>query len=388
MKKRVVVYIAGERQHAGKTVTSLGIISALCKLIDPKDIGYFKPVGQEMVTLPSGDRIDKDVRIVQEFTKLEMPNLGLLSPVRVGDGVTRDYLACDHPFERTKAYEKAISKTLEHLSSKRLIIAEGTGHPGVGAVLGLSNAHVSNLLNANILYLVGGGIGKPLDELEVDLSYFSHKKSRVAGILFNKVLPKKTNMMKTVLSKQAINRIFPEWDPPLDVFGYMPQIKYLNNPSMELISNSFKTCRLLNESSVDRWQKPCRQVNVISQGSESFVADEHLEPRDIAVLGAGSHRRLKCIIDFEQSRRDAPLGGIILNYAGTGMPDEKSIAMVEKSGIPTLIVPDDAGEVDKTLYKAFSNTKLQLYDRQKHSEIDSLFSEHFNAERFVRSIGL
>ena len=57
MSKPVVVFIAGERQHAGKTVTSLGIISALCNHIDPADIGYFKPVGQELVTLPNGERI-------------------------------------------------------------------------------------------------------------------------------------------------------------------------------------------------------------------------------------------------------------------------------------------------------------------------------------------
>lgn len=388
MKKPVVVYIAGERQHAGKTVTSLGIISALCKLIDPKDIGYFKPVGQEMVTLESGERIDKDVRIVQEFTDLDMPNLGLLSPVRVGDGVTRDYLACDYPAKRTEGYEKAIAQTMKHLSQKKLIIAEGTGHPGVGSVVGLSNARVANLLNAKILYLVGGGVGKPLDELEVDLSYFSHKQCRVSGILFNKVLPNKTDMMKEVLPERVINRIFTEWDPALKIFGYMPQVKYLNNPSMQLISSSFKTCRLLNEQNEERWHRPCRKVNVVSQGSESFIAEEHLEARDIAVLGAGSHRRLQRILDFDRSLKMDHLGGIILNCANDRMPDETAQAMIEKSGIPTLVVPDDAGAVDQTLYKSFVNTKLQLYDRQKHLEIEQLFAEHFDAERFIRTMGL
>ena len=53
MKYPPVVFIAGERQHAGKTTASLGVISALCQYID---LGYwlFQTVGQEMVTLSNG----------------------------------------------------------------------------------------------------------------------------------------------------------------------------------------------------------------------------------------------------------------------------------------------------------------------------------------------
>ena len=239
MSKPPVIFIAGERQHAGKTVTSLGIISAICQHIDPEDIGYFKPVGQEMITLATGERIDKDVRIVKEFTELDMPDMGMLSPVRVVSGVTRDYIKSDNPRAITEKFEESIHRTLESLSDKKLIIAEGTGHPGVGSVVGLSNARVANMLDARILYLVGGGIGRTLDELEVDLSYFSHHHSRVAGVLFNKVLPNKVEMMADVLTEKALDRIFPEWDPSLKVFGYMPKVKYLNNPSMNLISDSF-----------------------------------------------------------------------------------------------------------------------------------------------------
>lgn len=388
MKKPIVVFIAGERQHAGKTVTSLGLISALSKLVDPKDIGYFKPVGQEMVWLPTGERIDKDVRIVQEFTELDMPDLSKLSPVRVMDGVTRDYIECTNPKQRTAAYELAIQQSMDHLADKKLIIAEGTGHPGVGSVVGLSNARVANLLNAKILYLVGGGIGKPLDELEVDLSYFAHKKSNVAGILFNKVIPKKIEMMQEVLDESAIRRMFPEWDPALQIFGYMPQVKYLNNPSMQLISDPFKEKRAFNEHNNLMWQQPCRQVKMITQGSESFIAHEHLRARDIAVLGAGSHRRLKRIIEFNASLGNEGLGGIILSCSNEHMPCEKAVAMIEASGIPTLAVPEDAGTIDQHVYKSFKNAKLQLYDQQKHAQIKNLFANHFDAERFIQTIGL
>ena len=162
MKKPPVIFLAGERQHAGKTTTSLGIISALCEHMDPADIGYFKPVGQEMVTLPNGERIDKDVLVIHQFTDLEMPDIGMLSSVRVVSGVTRNFIQSANRSEITREFEASIHRSLEALSHKKIILAEGTGHPGVGSVVGLSNARVANLLGARILYLVGGGIGRTL----------------------------------------------------------------------------------------------------------------------------------------------------------------------------------------------------------------------------------
>lgn len=388
MSKPVVVFIAGERQHAGKTVTSLGIISALCNHIDPSDIGYFKPVGQELVTLPNGERIDKDVRIVQEFTDLDMPNLGMLSSVRVASGVTREYIASDNPQERTAAFEQSIHQSMEHLSGKRLIIAEGTGHPGVGSVIGLSNARVANLLDARILYLVGGGIGRTLDELEVDLSYFSHNHNRVAGVLFNKVRASKVDMMRESIHEGVLKRLFPEWDPALKIFGHMPVVKYLNNPSMQLIAHSFKGHSIIEGTREGAWHRACRKVVVVSQGSNVFKPKEHLKSRDIAVIGAGSHTRLKRIMEYNKTLGEDPLGGIILTCATPSMPDAKSMKWLHRSSIPALVVSQDTADTDMTLHKCFSNTKLQLYDQKKHQQIINLFSEHFDAERFIQTYGL
>ncbi len=388
-KKPPIVFIAGERQHAGKTVTSLGIISAITNHIDPKDIGYFKPVGQEMITLRNGEKIDKDVQIVREFTGIDMPDLGLLSPVKIVSGVTRDYITGTQQKAITARFEESVHRTLETLSDKKLIIAEGTGHPGVGSVVGMANSRVANLLEARILYLVGGGIGRTVDELEVDLSYFSHHHSRVAGVLFNKVLPDKVDMMKEVLTEAALDRIFPEWDPALKVFGYMPQVKYLNNPSMHLISHSFKNPRTIKGGrSGHAWHLPCRKVKIISQGSDVFRPEGHLKPRDIAVIGAGSHTRLQRILDYNQSLPDEKLGGIILTCSTDKMPDKTQEKMLANSCIPTIAVPNDTAESDALLYKSFTNTKLQLYDKMKHQLIVDLFNEHFDAKRFIRTFGL
>ena len=46
-----------------------------------------------------------------------------------------------------------------------IVIFEGTGHPGVGSVAGVSNAHVAKHLNAGVVMVVEGGIGNTIDKL-------------------------------------------------------------------------------------------------------------------------------------------------------------------------------------------------------------------------------
>ena len=45
----------------------------------------------------------------------------------------------------------------------------------------------------------------------------------------------------------------------------------------------------------------------------------------------------------------------------------------------------DTADTDKVLYKCFKNTKLQLYDANKHEMIVKLFEEHFDSERFLKN---
>ena len=43
-----------------------------------------------------------------------------------------------------------------------VVIYEGTGHPSVGSVVGLSNARVAKMLNAGVIMIVEGVLAVPL----------------------------------------------------------------------------------------------------------------------------------------------------------------------------------------------------------------------------------
>ena len=166
----LIIYLTGFRQHAGKTVTSLGIISQLRKFIEPEKIGYIKPVGQQIIKRSIDLEIDKDVELISTFSKIPNLPLSKLSPVRFSNKFTRNYLTSKNRNRLTRNLSIDIEKAIVALSDRSVIIAEGSGHPGVGSVVGLSNAIVAKILKAQIIFVSGGGIGRALDMIDVDLS--------------------------------------------------------------------------------------------------------------------------------------------------------------------------------------------------------------------------
>jgi BioD-like phosphotransacetylase family protein len=101
--KPKIIYISGFRQHAGKTTTSLGLISLLRKIYKPEDIGYIKPVGQELYTLPNGMKTDKDTKILQNFLLPDL-DMNAASPVKIPSGVTKTFLISKNRDQITKNY--------------------------------------------------------------------------------------------------------------------------------------------------------------------------------------------------------------------------------------------------------------------------------------------
>ncbi|WP_053335544.1 AAA family ATPase [Salinispira pacifica] len=198
-----VIYLAGFRQHAGKTLTSLGIISELKRYLPEDQIGYIKPVGQQLVEMRDGTKIDKDATIIEQFA-LPGIDMASVSPVRLAQGVTKSYLTNPDHQTVTHAFESEILSAVDRLRDKLVIVAEGTGHLGVGGIVGLSNSRVSRLLDAQIVYVAGGGIGKTLDMLEVDFTYLRCTGARIGGVIFNKLLPDKIEQMRALITEEYL----------------------------------------------------------------------------------------------------------------------------------------------------------------------------------------
>ena len=336
-----IIYIAGFRQHAGKTFTSIGLISRLREIYTPEEIGYIKPVGQELFTLADGTKIDKDAVIIKEFI---LPSLDMhaVSPVRLGQGVTKKFLSSENQGKIIEGYCDSIANAIDKLSDKKIIIAEGTGHPGVGGIVNLSNSDVSIRLNADIIYLAGGGIGKTLDMLEVDINYFHSKGARVKGIIFNKLIPDKIYDMKKYITEEYLTDRYSKDGSPIHILGWIPEVKGLNKPSMRLIKKSFPNAKIVGNTKKDNWNTPVTGVTIISQTYKTINPEEHLKPGSVVILSSNSIRRLKKILSYvKKTGSENRITGFI--FTCTKMDDSfiRSKKLILNHNIPAIYVADD-----------------------------------------------
>ncbi len=227
------IFVAATGQHVGKTTSTLGLVANLQE--KGFSTGYCKPVGQQHLS-QNGVTADKDVWLFAKFTGFNI-NPDWHSPVVVGRGVTKKFIEDPSPFHLSERLLYAA----EQLSSRfDTIVYEGTGHPGVGSVLNLSNARVAKMLNAGLVMIAEGGIGSTIDKLDVSLALFREHQVPLLGVIVNKVKPEKIEEVKYFLSKK-----FKEQQIPL--LGILPYDQNLSLPIMATILRAVDGKTLLNE---------------------------------------------------------------------------------------------------------------------------------------------
>src|SRR5213596_2771463 len=215
------IFIAATRQNDGKTTTSLGLIAALQQKY-PR-VGYIKPVGQRFVEIEE-QKIDEDTVLMDSVYRLNCPLLDM-SPIAVEPDFTRKYLQSSNREALVKRIEKAFDRVAWE---KDFVLCEGSGHAGVGSVFDLSNAQVASILKAKVVIVSRGGIGKPIDEVALNLALFEKENVEVIGVILNKVIVDKVDYV-TEFVRRGLKR------KGLDLLGVIPHQSMLSNPSVEMI---------------------------------------------------------------------------------------------------------------------------------------------------------
>ena len=173
------LYLAATGQNRGKTTTSIGLLDGFRRR--GYRTGFTKPVGQRTV-IEDGVPADEDAVLMRAVFSLPEP-MPVMSPVHIPRGFTKAYINGEVVEDLPARIRAAHAAFVEH----DILLVEGTGHAGVGAVVGLSNAVVAAMLGAPAVIVSGGGVGRPIDEIVLNAALFAAHGGKGAGAVVNKV---------------------------------------------------------------------------------------------------------------------------------------------------------------------------------------------------------
>lgn len=364
--KHEALFIGATGQHVGKTTISLGLNAALRNRFNR--VGFIKPVGQQHVPV-DGVSVDKDVYLFRELFHMQSAWKDM-SPVIIPQGFTKDYL--DEKISNQDLMNSILSSFQRIAKEHEFTVVEGTGHIGVGSIIDLSNARVAKELKLDMVIIASGGLGSSFDELSLNLALCKEAGIRVRGIILNKVIEDKMEMIKTYFQK-ALKRY------SIPLIGCIPFEPLLTKPTIQDFETLFKTKLLSGQKHRMRHFASVR----LMAGSADAYREEMVENEliitpasreDIITITLLRHRK-----ELQESRQDFQ-GGMILT--GRHAPSPHIVEEIKKCPIPILYAPlcsYDAMQLI-TSYTA----KLLLEDKEKIDKVIGLVERHVDIERLVR----
>ncbi|MCE9610865.1 MAG: AAA family ATPase [Chthoniobacter sp.] len=356
------LFVAATQQNDGKTTTALGLFAALQKRRGR--IGFIKPVGQRFVEI-EGQRIDEDSVLMDQTFGVKTP-LEAMSPIAVEPDFTRRYIEnsnneflvrrIQHSFDRA-AWEKDF------------VIAEGTGHAGVGSVFDLSNARVAHLLGSKAILITGGGIGRPIDEVALNKALFDREGVELVGVILNKILPDKFDYIRD-FAQRGFARL------GIDLLGAIPEEPILRNPTLGQIA---KTVRGAFLNAGNRSRRRVQKVIIGAMNSEHAV--QYFKPGTLIITpGDREDVILAALAANTHSEHDGPsLAGLVL--CNDLQPGAVVLEQLKNSEIPVIATPFDSYAVASGIHSM--TVKTQPGDVEKIEKIQALVERYVEVDRLL-----
>jgi BioD-like phosphotransacetylase family protein len=362
------LFVAATGQNVGKTTSSIGLLH----LFQSAGLraGFIKPVGQTFIDIDEV-KVDKDALLMKLI--FDLPDeLSPMSPVCVPSGFTAEFLQNRHKYAHLKGN---IARAFETISrDKDIVVVEGTGHAGVGSILGMSNATVAKGLNIPVILVAQGGIGSSIDELVLNAALFQQEGVEILGVLVNKVMEAKYAKVKELVSGDLV---FKGFDP----LGFVPFRPSLSMPHV------YQVCRRVGAeilSGEDEMTEYVQNVAIAAMAPQNFLG--RLSHGSLVIVPGDRVDNILVAINFHLlgSKQRSKIAGILLT--GGLRPDPAILDLVQRSNVPLMISEEDTYSVAS---KVVSMTvKTQSTDLAKIEAIQSLYREHVDFGKLLAKLGL
>jgi len=355
------VYLAATGQNRGKTTVSLGVLDGFQRR--GLSTGFLKPVGQRTI-IEDGVPADEDAVLMKQVFGLPEP-LQQMSPVHIPRGFTQSYIEGDV----VEDLPARISAAHAAFADRDILLIEGTGHAGVGAVIGLSNATVAAMLGAPAVIVSEGGVGRPIDEIVLNASLFERHGVKVAGAIVNKVdLDAKPGLARTLAQGLARHGI-----PLLGVLPYRP---ILSNPTLSMVLEGVHGETIHPGPDLDQ---------VIGGIAIGAMEPEHMlqriGPSSLVIVPGDRTDVIAAIVGARRDGSDSGLGALGLVLTGGYRPDASVLDAIRTADLFATLVQEDTYQVASELHDLL--VKTHPADAGKIAEIKALLWEYLFIDRVL-----
>jgi dethiobiotin synthetase len=350
--KQKKLFIASTGKDVGKTTLSLGIIDFLNKKNGP--CGFMKPIGQDQL-LSHGVSMDKDAVLIKNYFNLKETEA--LSPVSIPQGFTKDYLDQKVCLDSLIQKIKSSASNMNHYPS---MVYEGTGHLGVGSIIDLNNAQVAKLLKTPLLLVTKGGIGSSFDELMLNLALCEKYNLEVLGVVLNKVIPEKKEMITEYFQKALIKHSVP-------FLGALPYDMLLAKPSFNDLKLVLDTNMIMGEP---MGLKHVEGMHIVASNSQI----PELKPYDLLIVSASREGLIHSLL-YQALEMKIPLGFILTQ-------DEPSTWLLkELQKSPHFVLTTKKTSEDVLIELSNYHAKIQSHDGEKIAEAIQLVQKHVHLDK-------
>jgi len=359
------LFVAATRMNDGKTTTCLGLFAALQSIL-PR-VGFIKPVGQRFIEV-HGHKVDEDSYLLDTIYHVRVP-IESMSPVTVDSTFTRRFLK--QPETMLAELMDKICRAFDRVSwEKDFTLIEGTGHAGVGSIFELSNARVARLLDAKVILVSPGGIGRPIDEIALNKALFDKQGVQVIGAILNKVeadkIPQIAEYAGLGLARLGV---------PL--LGVLPIQPMLSAPNLLQIAEEIGG-RWLNARSTAPNERVSRVV-VGAMTAKGIV--DYLQPGTLIITPGDRDDIILAAISSARLFGRKTIAGLILT--NDILPHEKLLELLSQTDIPVIAAREESFTITSKINGM--TVKTQPQDADKIPVIKRLITEYVDLERLVAS---
>lgn len=377
------LFLAATGQNRGKTTASLGLIDGFRRR--GLRTGFLKPVGQRTI-IDGGEPADEDAVLMRTLFGLPEP-YRVMSPVHIPRGFTKKYIAGDVVEDlgaRVLAAQRAFA---EH----DILLVEGTGHAGVGAVIGLSNAAVAAMLRAPAVIVSEGGVGRPIDEIVLNASHFEAHGVPVAGAIVNKVRVDEQPGIAATLERGLARHGIP-------LLGVLPYRPILSSPTLGMVLEGVRGRVICQGPDLDRVidgvaigaMEPNHMLERVGPGTLVIVPGDR---EDVILTLVAAHvsggpapaarEHVETLVGETPGAIGAGPDGRALGIVLTGgyRPRAEVLAAVRQADLFAAIVDDDTYTVASEVHDLM--VKTHAADTGKVELIKALVWEHLEIDRML-----